>query len=98
MVSQVKNKPEVSKLHIDYAAHERAIREESKQLGKVEGLILLTIKKLKKGKTVSQIADDLEESPDKIRKLCEDISSFAPDYDMEQIQNFLTEKYNKNND
>lgn len=45
----------------------------------------LTTKKLKKGQTVEDIAELLEEDISEIEKICEVASKYAPDYDIDQI-------------
>ena len=49
--------------------------------GRDEQLIRQICRKLKKGKDVSIIAEELEEDDVRIRKICESLKSFAPDYD-----------------
>lgn len=48
-------------------------REEGKQLGKDEKLRELVVKKVKKGLSVSEIADVLEEDEETIRKIIESL-------------------------
>lgn len=70
--------------------------EEEKKLRKAEfeagvehgieqSLVSLVIKKMKKGKSVEEIADMLEETPEKIQKIYELAKTMAPDYDVEKI-------------
>lgn len=67
----------------------------ARQDGKAEGeelkLIKLICKKLLKGKTPEEIAEDLEEETDTILPICELAKEFAPEYDSEKIY----EKYSK---
>lgn len=67
----------------------------ARQDGKAEGeelkLIKLVCKKLLKGKTPEEIAEDLEEETDTILPICELAKEFAPEYDSEKIY----EKYSK---
>ena len=58
---------------------------EGKIEGKIEEKIDLICKKLIKGKTVEQIADDLEDTVENIAVICEVANEFAPDYDIEKI-------------
>ena len=57
--------------------------------GRVEGeeirLIRQICRKLRKGKSVTQIADDLEESEIRVQVICDAASEFAPDYDEEKV-------------
>ena len=54
-----------------------------------EGLELKLVKqvcrKLRKGKTIEQIAEDLDEDIAEIRSICEAAETFAPEYDEEQV-------------
>lgn len=63
--------------------------EEGKEEGKVEGgllkLLSLICRKLKKGKSLEQIADELDEDISEIQPLYEMCLPFAPDYDAERI-------------
>ena len=54
--------------------------------GKIEDRIELVCKKLIKGKSVEQIADDLEDTVENISRICEVANGFAPDYDIEKIR------------
>ncbi len=51
----------------------------------MQKLILLTVRKLKKGKTVEVIAQELEEEEAVINKICEAAQEMAPEYDIEKI-------------
>ena len=59
---------------------------EGKIEGKVEDRIDLICKKLIKGKSVEQIADDLEDTVENITRICEVANGFAPDYDIVKIR------------
>lgn len=64
--------------------------------GRSEGgerkLISLICKKLCKGKSVEEIAEDLEEDIEGIQKICETAKEFAPDYDCDRIYERLHEE------
>ena len=60
--------------------------------GENKKLISIVCKKLKKGKTPAQIADDLEEEISLIEKICESAESFAPEYDVEKIYDAMNNK------
>ena len=62
--------------------------------GSVLRLIDMTIKKIKKGCSVSQTADMLEESQDNISRIYDIAASMAPDYDVRKI----CEEYQKKAD
>ncbi|WP_049962336.1 hypothetical protein [Oribacterium sp. FC2011] len=53
--------------------------------GKEEKLISQICRKLRKGKSVTQIADELEESEIRVRVICDTAAEFAPDYDEEKV-------------
>lgn len=55
--------------------------------GEIRKLLTLIIKKIIKGKSIDQIADDLEEDPDTLAPLYESVVSHAPDYDLDSIAN-----------
>lgn len=43
------------------------------------------VKKLRKNKTVDTIADELEEEPEVIRRICLTAEACAPEYDVDEI-------------
>ena len=53
--------------------------------GQLRTLISLTVRKLHKGKSVDQIADELEEDTATIAPICKAAEEFAPEYDEEKI-------------
>ena len=53
--------------------------------GKEVQLIELVCRKLKKGKTVEEIAEDLDEDETRIKVICDAASKYYPDYDIEKI-------------
>ena len=94
MVDKVKKDEEVSKEYMKIYEKEQMLlrqgkeegREEGKIDGKIEEKIDLVCKKLIKGKSVEQIADDLEDTVENITRICEVANGFAPDYDIEKIR------------
>ncbi len=64
-------------------------REEGRQEGRAEGeerhLIKMVCKKLRKGKEVWQIANELEEDEVRIQVICDAAEAFAPEYDEEKV-------------
>ncbi len=48
-------------------------------------LIELSCRKLRKGKTPETIAPELEEALELIQNICRTASSFAPEYDFDQV-------------
>ncbi len=85
----------MSLFEYDEKKHERTMmeigREEGHAAGLAEGeirkLLTLIIKKVTKGKSIEQIADDLEEDTDTLTPLYESVISHAPDYDLDTIMN-----------
>lgn len=67
--------------------------EEQKNEGREEGRkkeqVSLIVKKIKKNKTVAEIADDLEEKEEVIAPIYEAALSMKPDYDVEKIYEIL---------
>lgn len=50
--------------------------------GQLKALINLVCKKLQKGKSNEQIADELEDDLTNINRICEVAEKYAPDYDV----------------
>ena len=48
-------------------------------------LIRQVCRKLQKGRTPEQIADELEEAPELILPICEAAAAFAPEYDCDRV-------------
>lgn len=75
--------------------------ELGKRLGQQQGQQLKVVqqicKKIKKGKTIEEIADDLEENPEDIRDIYETALQFAPDYDCELIYKKMLGEDQENN-
>ncbi len=53
--------------------------------GQLQNMISLIVRKLRKGKSVEQIADELEEDRAMIAPICKVAEEFAPEYDEEKI-------------
>ena len=64
-------------------------REEGRKEGRKEGckeqIIRQICRKLRKEKTVSQIAEDLEEDETKVKTIYDAAAKFAPDFDEEKV-------------
>ena len=77
----------------------REERAEGRAQGRAEGgdlkLVSQVCRKLRKGKVVEVIADELEEDIEEIRSICAAAESFAPDYDEEQVFRKLMEMRGK---
>ncbi len=65
------------------------IREEGYEEGDKKRLIHTICKKLRKGKALEQIADEVEESLDLVRGICLVAQKEAPDYDCDKIYEIL---------
>ena len=87
-----KNQAEVIAMSIfeyDKEEEEKKLRKAEFEAGVEQGieqsLVSLVIKKMKKGKSVEEIADMLEETPEKIQNIYELARNMEPDYDVEKI-------------
>ncbi len=56
------------------------IKEEGREEGDRERLIRQICRKLRKGKTVSEIADELEEAEIRVKVICDAVARFAPEF------------------
>lgn len=68
-----------------YADGEAKGEARGKNQGEQIKLISLMVKKLRKGKSVEQIAEELEEDITAIEAVCKVAEEFAPEYDEEKI-------------
>ena len=66
-------------------------RDEGREEGREETIIRKVCLKLRKGKEIWQIADELEEDKAQIKVICDAIESFAPDYDEEKVIAWMRE-------
>ena len=57
--------------------------------GETNKLISQVVKKVKKGQSLEQIADALEEDPERLRSIYEAVVSAAPDYVVDMIYHQL---------
>ena len=68
-------------------------RQEGLIAGRIEGehrkLISQVCRKFQKGRTPEAIAEDLEEDPALIRRICDTASGYAPEYDVDAIYEAL---------
>ncbi len=60
-------------------------RSEGRNEGALREIIAAACKKLAKGKSVEQIADELEQEPGRISQICQIAEKYAPAYDQEAI-------------
>ncbi|WP_049962312.1 hypothetical protein [Oribacterium sp. FC2011] len=69
----------------EYDAAVADAKAKIKDEGKEEQLISMICRKLRKGKSVIQIADELEEDEIRVQSICDTAAEFAPDYDEEKV-------------
>ena len=60
-------------------------REEGLSLGQAKQLITLIAAKIRKGKSISEIADDLETDISTIKSMYDIIIKYSPDYSVDDI-------------
>ena len=60
-------------------------KEEGREEGREAQLISQVCRKLRKGKNVEQIADELEEDEVRIKAIFDTAEAFFPDYDEEKV-------------
>jgi predicted transposase/invertase (TIGR01784 family) len=93
MVDTVKRDSEVSVEYMKIFEREAMLVDMGRDEGLSEGilkgeeykLIRQVCRKLIKGKSIPEIAEDLEEDEDVIRDICLDAKEFAPEYDADKI-------------
>ncbi len=90
--AEVEKSKSNEKWRLDYMTLEEKYREkfeEGKEEGRAEGradlLLSQVCRKLRKGKSVPQIADELEEDEIRIQAIYHAVEEFAPDYDEEKV-------------
>ncbi len=69
----------------DEAETMELFKQEGREEGLEERLIRQICRKLRKGKSVSQIADEVEEEEESIRAICDAIAPFGPGFDEEEV-------------
>ncbi len=68
------------------------MRREGRAEGRTEVLISQLYRKIKKGKTLEEIAEDLEEEADKIKPIYDMVVKYLPNYEPEKILEKLNDK------
>ena len=63
--------------------------------GVIHQLVVSTVKKVKKNKTLEEIADELEESIETIQPIYDIVNKHAPEYDVDAITAEVLEVRNK---
>ncbi|WP_155988291.1 hypothetical protein [Oribacterium sp. P6A1] len=61
------------------------IKEEGREEGRIEWLVRQICRKLRKGKTIPQIAEELEEDEARVSAICNEAAEFSPDYDEDKV-------------
>ena len=73
----------------DRAAEDAYVRDEGRAEGRAEGqdfkLVTMVCRKLRKGKNMETIADELEEDIAEIQLICESAEDFSPEYDEKKV-------------
>ncbi len=67
-----------------FQAEDRA-EARGKAIGEDRKLIRQICRKLRKGRSVQEIAEDLEEDEVRIKVICDEALEYAPDYDEEKV-------------
>lgn len=65
---------------------------EGREEGNVEKLVIQICKKLKKNKSIEEIAEDLEEEISAIEPICRMAEQFAPEYDWQSVKERVLEQ------
>ena len=60
-------------------------KEEGREEGREGHLVRQICRKLRKGRNIEQIADELEEDEIRIKVICNTVEEFAPDYDEDKV-------------
>ena len=89
----------MSIFEFDQELHDKTIRQESwedgriegRVEGRIEGRVSQVCRKLRKGKNAETIADELEEDIAEVRQICEIAEAFAPEYDAQAVFHKLME-------
>jgi hypothetical protein len=85
MVDTVKRDSEVSVEYMKIFEREEMLVEMGRHDGEEYKLVRQVCRKLIKGKSIPEIAEDLEEDEKVIRDICLDAEEFAPEYDADKI-------------
>jgi hypothetical protein len=64
--------------------------EEGLARGEEYKLVKQICKKLRRGKGITSIAEELEEESDRIAVICNTAKAFAPEYDAKEVMEALT--------
>lgn len=82
----------------DQEVYDQVLREDGEAIGMKKGdlrrLVFQICKKMKKNKTIEEIAEDLEEESSVIEPFYRVAEKFAPDYDPESVFEQIMQKRN----
>lgn len=96
MVEAVRQDAEVTVQYMRMMEDEERLLKQGRKEGREEGrdlkLISQIVRKLKKGKSVQKIADDLEEELSVVEMVCNIARDFEPDYVCEKIYERIKER------
>jgi len=84
-----------AEMQFRYERGERAGLEKGLEKGRIIQVIEQTCAKLKKGKSIEEIADALEQDVSTISAICEAAKAFAPEYDAKKIYDTLYGDHSK---
>ncbi|GAA0797979.1 Rpn family recombination-promoting nuclease/putative transposase [Faecalicatena orotica] len=84
-VEKIKSNEQIGVTYMKMEERDRLIREEGVMKGQEMKLIDMVCKKMKKGKSLQEIREELEEDMDTIRPIYEIAGEMAPDYDTSEI-------------
>ena len=85
MVTQVKCDKEVGLVYMKAYELEQKLLRQGSVIGEEKKLLNQIIGKVRKGKSVPEIAEALDEDEESISRRVEIISRYAPEYDLEAI-------------
>lgn len=81
IIEEIKSSEKMEAVYMKMEERDRLIKEE----GKYYKLIELICKKLKRGKSPEEIAEDLEEDLETVQNICDAAVLYEPDYDVVSI-------------
>ena len=84
-VSKIKSSEEMGVKYMQSWEEKIIDREQGRTEGRAMYLIEQICKKLRKAKSTALIAEELEEQPEKIEKICRLAEKFAPEYDEREV-------------
>lgn len=88
----IKMTTELKGVAIDMCNVSDLIEERGIKRGRLDSMVLIITKKIKKNKPLSEIASDLEQDEAEIRPIYEAVLKAAPDYDVDHIIGMLDTK------